>query len=421
MNFLVIYGAFEGNTPKIAEFATNHLKCAGHNVELLDASRKSLVLDILSFDAVIIAGAVHQGIHHESITKFVGKHRKELQELPTLLISISLSIGFEDGRPAAEGYVNSFIDLSGFTPTKILMVADTMHSDHFDYFMVEIIELAKIDTCEMHDRSDDLTNWTLLELEIETFVELVFNNASDQDCMINQLALQKIDPLYDLFCDARIASVGRETVSLFYGEDIAINVTEMFEDCINRDASYLLINQPDWLSVNNKTGEIVGTVPLQVDNPLPLECIVYAIDDNGKSAKAFLILNGCEFHQPADVGSSDQEFEEGSLVAINTRDIFTKSGLDVVGLKFSATGLPEGLSINPNCGTIAGTLPSGSSRGCPYEITVTAADGAFNAIGISLQFDIKVIDFEKSGFAVDNIGLVESSDSGVSIDPIAET
>jgi hypothetical protein len=44
-------------------------------------------------------------------------------------------------------------------------------------------------------------------------------------------------------------------------------------------------------------------------------------------------------------------------------------------LTFSATGLPNGLSINPNTGLVAGTLANLDSNSSPYSVTISATDG----------------------------------------------
>lgn len=48
-------------------------------------------------------------------------------------------------------------------------------------------------------------------------------------------------------------------------------------------------------------------------------------------------------------------------------------------LAYSATGLPSGLSIDPNTGVISGTLPADASENSPYTVTITADDGEATA------------------------------------------
>ena len=44
-------------------------------------------------------------------------------------------------------------------------------------------------------------------------------------------------------------------------------------------------------------------------------------------------------------------------------------------LTFAATGLPTGLSIDPNTGVISGTIDSSASQSGPFTVMVTADDG----------------------------------------------
>ena len=74
---------------------------------------------------------------------------------------------------------------------------------------------------------------------------------------------------------------------------------------------------------------------------------------------------------------------EPALPARNSLDGETIVPVDVSGpfsdidgdeLSFTATGLPEGLVIDPETGVITGTLPPGASANGPYNVTITASD-----------------------------------------------
>lgn len=394
MNFLVVYGAVEDQTQKAADFAGSKLESMGHDFNLLNSSRGPHALDIPSFDAVIIVGLVHQGNHQESVVEFTTMHREELQRLPTLLISISLSIAFEDGKPAAEGYVEKFIEYTRFSPTDYLMVADELHSDHLEYFVEHINELVEFEDHGTVTGKRDFTDWTQLDSDIEKFANTVAAPIAGQENLVDPSLLRISDPLYDQFSAASITSAGQESIGLCYGENILISTSSIFEVCLTNNTSFIPVNLPDWLSLDCKSGDLTGTVPPEKESSLPMACIVYAVDDDGKSAKIDLILEGYEAKSATDTASHIQEFVEGSSVVAGMANMFVDAGIIVEGLEFTATGLPAGLSIDRHSGTVSGTIKRGSARENPYEVMVTVAEGELDGNGISQQvlFEVKEVE-----------------------------
>ena len=57
-------------------------------------------------------------------------------------------------------------------------------------------------------------------------------------------------------------------------------------------------------------------------------------------------------------------------------------------LTFTATGLPSGLSIDPNTGLVSGTLDSSASQGGPYTVSVTADDGNGGTVTESFTWNV---------------------------------
>ena len=57
-------------------------------------------------------------------------------------------------------------------------------------------------------------------------------------------------------------------------------------------------------------------------------------------------------------------------------------------LTYDATGLPQGLKINPDTGEISGTIASGAATGSPYSVKVTVTDGTKSATQ-NFQFQVK--------------------------------
>lgn len=79
---------------------------------------------------------------------------------------------------------------------------------------------------------------------------------------------------------------------------------------------------------------------------------------------------------------SPQAATDGASVSINVPALGNVSDPNGDPLIYSATGLPEGLSIDPNTGLIAGTLPHDASAGGPYMVQVFASDPDGNTVGI---------------------------------------
>lgn len=170
MQVLFVYGTTEGQTHKIADFCGKRLVDQGHEVDLYDIGNRRLSREISDFEAVVLAGSVHQERHQEDLENFVFARKQELRTLPSLLISVSLSIAFENGKDAAEGYVRSFVRETEFTPTDILLLGGALKFDKYGYYMNQIIEHVVLKDREMITEDREFTDWELLKHTLDAFV-----------------------------------------------------------------------------------------------------------------------------------------------------------------------------------------------------------------------------------------------------------
>lgn len=88
---LVVYTTREGQTRRIAEHVAANLKQQGLSVNLLEGRYVPAGLSLGGYSAVILAASVHRGKHESEMVRFVRDRRTELQQLPTALLSVSLS------------------------------------------------------------------------------------------------------------------------------------------------------------------------------------------------------------------------------------------------------------------------------------------------------------------------------------------
>lgn len=114
------------------------------------------------------------------------------------------------------------------------------------------------------------------------------------------------------------------------------------------------------------------TTPLALEYPRPTWPGIEEIRFGGAGSNRAPELTGGA-SQLLDQLNDDSDVIDG----LNVGQYF--SDPDGHSLTFSATGLPPGLTINPNTGVISGTLDSSASQGGPngggiYSVTVTATD-----------------------------------------------
>ena len=173
MNIVIIYGSTEGQTRKIAEWAVGRLNDMGHEARALDSRRRMADLDLGAHDAVILAGSVHERLHQETLSNFVIAHREQLREKPTMLISVSLSVAFEDGRPEAQRYVDEFIRYTGFSPNRVSLTAGALRFAEYDHFMNQIVEHVVLAEREQIREDREFTDWAALGADIEAFAASV--------------------------------------------------------------------------------------------------------------------------------------------------------------------------------------------------------------------------------------------------------
>ncbi len=175
MNILIVYGTSEGHTRKICEHVAERLTAAGHSTSVKDSARPLAGVQPTDFDGAVVAGSVHQQRHQDSLRLFVAAHREQLAAIPTLLISVSLSAAFKLGRKDAEGYLSDFLDQTGWTPGRSLLVAGALRFSKYDYFMQQIVEHVVMAHRELGEKTNDydFTDWEALDAAVDEFVASV--------------------------------------------------------------------------------------------------------------------------------------------------------------------------------------------------------------------------------------------------------
>ena len=153
----------------------------------------------------------------------------------------------------------------------------------------------------------------------------------------------------------------------------------------------------DPLTVTAFTNPANGTLTLNPDGsftyvPNPgfngADTFTYTIDDgDGGADTATVTIETPPVNDlPVAAPIAPQANDDGAAVSLDVSAAFSDPDGDP--LTYAATGLPPGLSIDPDTGEIAGTLTPDASQGGPYTVTVTAVDPSGEMAATSFEWSV---------------------------------
>ena len=144
--------------------------------------------------------------------------------------------------------------------------------------------------------------------------------------------------------------------------------------------TYTATGLPPGLSINAATGAIKGKFDAagsKGGNKGAYTVSVLANDGAGNTAQQSFTMSVLPSPPVLGTATRGKFFKDGARVLIDAGAAYLNPSNDP--LTFSATGLPNGLSINPSTGRISGKLAKAASKsggnGGVYTVTVTATEG----------------------------------------------
>ena len=169
VSILVCYGTGEGQTATVADRIVDVLTGRGHDATAVRADDLPSAVDLEAFDAVLVGASVHMGTHQQSVRTFVIEHREQLAARPTGFFQLSMSSAVADESRQAEaaGYVETFLEDTGWHPDRIARFGGALRYSKYGFLkrlvMKRIAKTATGDTDTSRDY--EYTDWD----EVETF------------------------------------------------------------------------------------------------------------------------------------------------------------------------------------------------------------------------------------------------------------
>ena len=172
MNVLIIYATIEGQTGKIANFAEELVRKAGHDVRIIDSREKVSDVDFDGIDSVILAAPVHERRHPLPFEVVLSANGEELKKRRTLMLSISLSAAFPEGLEDAQDYLTEMKMRADFEPDEELLVAGAIRTNKYDYFASQIVRhvVLRGRDFDADAGEHEFTDWEKLTSKIKAFL-----------------------------------------------------------------------------------------------------------------------------------------------------------------------------------------------------------------------------------------------------------
>ena len=179
--FLVVYATRGGYTRQIAERIADRIRTLAHEVQIQDARTEALPpLD--RYSAVVLAAGVHLGRHDRAMVKFVRARCRELDRLPTIFLSVSLTQAAAadvhrpdevrlDAQRATRKVLEDFVIETGWHPCEAVPVAGALTgSSHGPLTRILMRKVLRRELPEEPAREVVFTDWTALNRVVDQLV-----------------------------------------------------------------------------------------------------------------------------------------------------------------------------------------------------------------------------------------------------------
>jgi menaquinone-dependent protoporphyrinogen oxidase len=168
---LVVYASTHGHTAKIAGRIAGAMRAEGLEVDLRAVADAQDVKPG-RYDLAVVGASVHKGHHQKEIVEWVREHRDALAQMPSLLVSVSLSAA--EDLAAARQCIDEFLAETGWTPTRSEPVAGCLQYREYDLFTRQLMRLLMKRGGHPTDATQDYdyTDWEAVDRLAREFAAL---------------------------------------------------------------------------------------------------------------------------------------------------------------------------------------------------------------------------------------------------------
>ena len=169
-------------------------------------------------------------------------------------------------------------------------------------------------------------------------------------------------------------------------ENDAISLASPATDLDGDTLTYSATGLPTGLSINTSTGQISGTIGFTAAASSPFNVSVSVSDNGGVTVGQIdtFTWTVSNTNRPPSFNQNLPNRTDGENDAVSLPAPATDPDGD--SMTYDATGLPNGLSINPSTGHISGTIGFNASTNSPYSVDITVSDDGGTTVGATDAF-----------------------------------
>src|SRR5215207_4219646 len=175
---LIPYGTTEGQTARISEYLADVIRDHGHEAYAVDI-KGSGAPEPDDYDAAIVGASIHMGKHEDYVRDFVRENRDALERLASAFFSVSLAA--HDDAEEAEGYIEEFVQETGWRPGMVGLFGGTLLYTHYGFIKRHLMKkIARDKGNSDTDTSRDYvyTEWENVKHFAEEFLETLVPEAA---------------------------------------------------------------------------------------------------------------------------------------------------------------------------------------------------------------------------------------------------
>jgi menaquinone-dependent protoporphyrinogen oxidase len=183
---LIVYATREGQTRRIAEHIGAEVRTRGLAADVFEVRALPPQFDLNAYAAVVVAASVHTGKHEREMVAFAKQHRATLEQMPSALLSVSLSEADVESPSASpekrdkadhdvHHVIEQFFDETGWRPTRVKPVAGALLYTKYNVIIRFIMkQMAKRGTGSTDtSRDHEYTDWAALDHFVEELLATV--------------------------------------------------------------------------------------------------------------------------------------------------------------------------------------------------------------------------------------------------------